>query len=349
MPRIRVYKGKYRTTYTATVRVKGYKSVSATFDSLTEAKYWASQIEAKMRAGRYKDTRSAKKYSFFSALDRYLEEVSSLKSPNSRRRDKDSVKVIKKFFNPDLSMADVTPEKIAEFRNMRLKEVAPSTVVKEMVLLSHLFKTASVEWGIPVDNPVKKVKKPSIENERIVFLSDAEIKRLLETCKKSRSKKLYPYILLLLHTAMRPGEAAGLKWSQVDFEKKGIMLEKTKNKMPRWIPLTDRVLKELRKMRDEIEDTEWVFLPSNPSKRIQLIPNQYFKTAWNTVKRKAGLPDLHMHDLRHTAASLLLKAGVDMRVVQEILGHKTLQMVIRYTHVLDSQKREAMEKLDSLL
>ena len=76
MPRIRVYKGKYRTTYTATVRVKGYKSVSATFDSLTEAKYWASQIEAKMRAGRYKDNRSAKKYSFFSALDRYLEEVS---------------------------------------------------------------------------------------------------------------------------------------------------------------------------------------------------------------------------------------------------------------------------------
>ncbi|OCC15312.1 Shufflon-specific DNA recombinase [Dissulfuribacter thermophilus] len=350
MARIRVYKGKFRTTYTATVRIKGYDSVSATFDTKTEAKNWAAQVEAQMRSGRYIDQKTAKKISFAEALDRYFETISSMKSPNSMRRDRDSIKAIKANFNTSLTLADITPEKIANYRNKRLEQVAPSTVLKELVLISHLFNIAATEWGIPIKNPVKKVKKPKVDNARIVFLSESEIQCLLEATRKSSNKKLYPYVLLLLHTAMRPGEAAGLKWDQVNFEEKGILLNKTKNKEPRWIPLTDSAQKVLQDLYDKRNpDCNWVFLPPNPHKRLLLIPSQYFKKSWTTAKKRAGLDHIHIHDLRHTAASHLLKAGVDLRIVQEILGHKTLQMVIRYTHILDSQKREAIEKLDSLL
>ena len=87
MARIREYKGKHRTTYTATVRIKGYDTVSATFDTKTEAKNWATQVEAQMRSGRYVDLRTAKKITFEDALDKYFESVSAFKAPNSRRRD----------------------------------------------------------------------------------------------------------------------------------------------------------------------------------------------------------------------------------------------------------------------
>ena len=153
MARIRVYKGKFRTTYTATVRVKGHNSVSATFDTKTEAKNWAAQIEVQMRSGRYINQKTAKKISFTEALDKYFDTISSMKSPNSIRRDKDSIKAIKANFNTSLSLADVTPEKIANYRNKRLEKVAPSTVLKELVVISHLFNIAATEWGLHGPRP----------------------------------------------------------------------------------------------------------------------------------------------------------------------------------------------------
>lgn len=102
MARIRVYKGKYRTTYTATVRIKGYDSVSATFDTKTEAKNWAAQIEADMRSGRYNNMKSAKKNTLDEALTRYFNSISSMKAPNTLVRDEKSIKAIKKHLNCSL-------------------------------------------------------------------------------------------------------------------------------------------------------------------------------------------------------------------------------------------------------
>ncbi len=349
MARIRTYKGKYRTTYTATVRVKGYPSISRTFDTKTEAKIWAAEVEAEMRRGRYKDFTMAEKLTLEMALEKYFSSISSLKAERTSVRDKFSINAIKKNFDITLTLNEITPKKVAAYRDRRLKAVTPSTLQKELALLSHLFNVANKEWGIPLDNPVSQIKKPLINNSRAIFLTEHQVKKLLDAAKKSRNVKLFPYLTLLLHTAMRPGEAAGLKWNQVFFKDKGVLLTSTKNHSGRWIPLTNTPLEMLYKLHEsEAPRNEWVFLPVNPSKRLLLAPANLFRGAWKNARRRAGLEHVHLHDLRHTAASHLLKAGVDIRVVQEILGHKTLQMVIRYTHLIDSQKREALDKLDSL-
>jgi len=191
-----------------------------------------------------------------------LNQFQPLKHQIAGAGTEESIKAIKAYFDYSLTLADITPEKLASYRNERLKQVSPSTIVKELALISHLFNVAASEWGLPVENPVRKIKRPRVDNTRFIFLSESEIQRLLEATRKSRNKKLYPYILLLLHSAMRPGEAAGLRWDQVSFDKKGVLLKKTKNREMRWIPLTDttlNMLKQLHSQRDS--DNEWVFLP----------------------------------------------------------------------------------------
>jgi len=158
MARIRVYKGKYRTTYTATVRIKGYDSVSATFDTKTEAKNWAAQIEAEMRSGRYNNMKSAKKITLDEALSRYFNSITSMKAPNTLMRDEKSIKAIRKHLDCSLSLADITTEKIAHYRDRRLKDVSPSTVMKELALLSHLFKPHSA-WSQRPERPSARMRK----------------------------------------------------------------------------------------------------------------------------------------------------------------------------------------------
>ena len=91
--------------------------------------------------------------------------------------------------------------------------------------------------------------------------------------------------------------------------------------------------------------TGHVFVVPSAKRTIQA---EYFRAAWRTVRKNIGLPNLHLHDLRHTAASHLLAAGVDLRTLADILGHRTMAMVMRYTHLLVGQKREAIEKLSGL-
>jgi integrase len=119
----------------------------------------------------------------------------------------------------------------------------------------------------------------------------------------------------------------------------------------RYVPLTEVAEKVLRSIRPTDAGNEtFVFLPpSSPLLEKALTrPNLYFRRSFNTVRTKAGLEDVHLHDLRHTAASHLLMAGVDLRTLAEILGHKTLQMVLRYTHLLNDHKLKAVDRINSL-
>lgn len=119
----------------------------------------------------------------------------------------------------------------------------------------------------------------------------------------------------------------------------------------RYVPLTEMAENVLRSIRpvDAGKDL-YVFLPpsSLKSKQILDVPCHHFKRSFGTVRAKAGLEDVHLHDLRHTAASHLIMAGVDIRTLAEILGHKTMQMVHRYTHLLNAHKLKAVDLINSL-
>ena len=350
MARIQTRKGKSRTTFTATVRIKGFSPVARTFDTKGEAKNWAATIESEMRMGRYQDVRPVERLSFSEVIERYLEQVSTKKRPNSEIRDRISAKAILDGFGRDLSLIDINAQRLAVYRDGRLKSVSPSTIQKEFALLSHLFNIARREWGLSVNNPVLEVTRPKVSNNRTRFLTKEEAQKLLDVAQTSQNKKLYPYLLLMMHSGMRPSEAAGLKWDDVDLDARLVKLKITKTVM-RYVPLTEVAEKVLRSIRPTDAGNEtFVFLPqSSPLLEKALTrPNLYFRRSFNTVRTKAGLEDVHLHDLRHTAASHLLMAGVDLRTLAEILGHKTLQMVLRYTHFLNDHKLKAVDRINSL-
>lgn len=350
MARIQPRKGKTRTTYTASIRIKGQPFISRTFDTKGEAKSWAADVERQMRMGRYQDARPAENITFVDALSKYLERVSTTKRPNSESRDRISAKALVTGFGKEISFAAVTPQRLAEYRDERLQSVSPSTIQKEFALISHLFNIARKEWGLPVKNPVPEVRRPKVQNNRTRFLTTEEAQRLLNAAKASRNKNLYSYLLLLMHTGMRPSEAAGLQWGDVNLDQRLVKLQVTKTDM-RYVPLTEKAEDVLRSLRPKkVQKDDFIFLPKKDkvSQKVLDIPCNHFKRSFGTARKNAGLDDLHLHDLRHTAASHLLMAGVDIRTLAEILGHKTMQMVQRYTHLLNDHKLKAVNRINGL-
>lgn len=346
MARILTRKGKRKTTYTATVRIKGYESVSRTFDTKGEAKVWAAEVETEMNGRRFKDPRRANQ-TLEEALTRYIETVTTKKANTTQERERRLAKVLKLHLGSDTLIPDISPSVVASFRDKRLSNVSSYAVRLELALLSHLFKKAIKEWELPLENPVDTIERPKVPKGRIIFLKEDEAKKILDSCRASRNKMLYPYVLVLLHSAMRPSEAAGLRWSQIDMSSRSLTLYVTKTE-PRTVPLTKAVISALKEIKDVNKENGFVFFKEEgKSQQARNIPSSRFRPAFDKARERAGLPALHMHDLRHTAASHMLMAGTDIRTLAAILGHSTLQMVLRYTHLLDEHKLNAVDRINS--
>lgn len=347
MAYIRTVKRKKGTIYKAEVRIQGRDPLYQTFDRLSDAQRWAEDTEKTLRSGGYVGDSPPDDMAFGKALDRYELEISSKKRPNTRAREITSANKLRKSF-AGLSLKEITPALVAAFRDTRLKTVGPSTIQKDLALLSHLYTIARTEWALEVNNPVASIRKPTLPDGRLRLLSKDEARHLLEICKNSRNEKLYHYVQLLLHSGMRPSEGAGLIWRQVDIDARIIDLTITKTK-PRRVPLTIKSIEILLDiMPGQCDKNLPVFLPKNISSTIQRRPNLFFRRAFDNAVKKAQIKDFHMHDLRHTAASHLLMAGADLRTLAEILGHSTMQMVQRYTHLLDDHKLRTIDRIERL-
>jgi integrase len=258
-----------------------------------------------------------------------------------------------------LTLAQVTPDKVASYRDKRLKEASPHSVRIEMALLSHLFNTARKEWAIfGLENPVSIVKKPKIPEGRCPMLTNEQIERLLSECKESRSEYLYPFCLLQLHTGCRSSEQRGLRWSQVNLEEGFISLigEDVKNHRRRSIPLTPAaidVLKYLLKMARGLNNH---FMPDGfvfPARGKANKPRD-MHMAFDRAVRRAGLDNLpgagklRIHDLRHLCGSYLIMRGSDLKTVQEVLGHRDITTTQRYLHIVNEHKKKAIAKISNL-
>lgn len=347
MARIETRKRKRGTVYIATVRLKGHPTLTQTFERKADAQAWATDKEAEIRRGRVIESGTVGTISLDEAMSRYLATVTPTKKPNTQSRDHISAVPLRRHLGRFL-LRDIRPSVVAEYRDLRLNLVSPSTLQKELALLSHLFTTVNREWELPIENPVTKIRKPALPEGRLRLLNQDEAQRLLEACRKSKNPKLYAYVLTLMHTGMRPSEAAGLKWKQVDFERRIVDLQVTKT-VRRSVPLTDTAIQALQEISpEERNENERVFLPGNISDHIRQRPNLYFRRAFDNALKRSKITDFNMHDLRHTAASHLLMAGVDLRTLAEILGHRSMQMVQRYTHLLDDHKLKAIDRIKNL-
>ena len=352
MARIVKRKTKRGVSYQATIRRKGFDTVTRTFDTKGEALAWASATEQDMKDQRYNSPRRAMGITLNQALTKYLSTISEKKAVNTQMLEKSASQRLLERIGAETPLGSISPQIVAKYRDARLQEVTAYPVRHELSLLSHLFSKAKKEWGLPVENPVTNIERPAPPRGRTRFLTDSEASKLLESCRKSRNYKFYYYILTLLHTGMRSSEAAGLRWTQIDLDKRVIFLPTTKNNDPRWVPLTKELTLELHKLKEisNGKKEELVFLNDDQlnNERSKARPGLKFRESFNAAKKRAGLLDIHMHDLRHTAASHLIMSGVDIRTLADILGHRTLQMVQRYTHLLHDHKLAAIDKIGLL-
>ncbi|MEW8436915.1 MAG: site-specific integrase [Candidatus Thiodiazotropha taylori] len=330
------------------VRLKGFPPQTATFRRLTDAKKWAQDTESAIREGRYFKTAEAKKHTLAELIDRYIRDTIPNK-PKQAINQKQQLTWWKDQIG-DFSLVEVTPSKITECRDKLLSGItkqgnkrSPSTVNRYMAALSHAFSIAVNEWEWLEESPMRKVKKAKEPRGRVRFLSDdeqdqngenieGERSRLLKACKKSRNEYLYPVVVLALSTGMRKGEIMNLTWDDIDLNLGRITLNETKNDERRVVPLVGLslgLLKEYAKVRRI--DTPLLF----PGKNRKDEPMD-LRAPWLAALKEAGIKDFRFHDLRHSAASYLAMNGASMAEIAEVLGHKTLQMVKRYSHLSEA-------------
>lgn len=217
-------------------------------------------------------------------------------------------------------------------------DLKPATVEKIRAVLGRSFELGR-QWGVPgaERNPVRGVKIPKFDNKRSLYLSVGDAERLLCTAERSSQPQLKPLIQLALLTGARKSELFRAEWQHVDLERRSWLIPMSKTGKARHVPLSQSAVDVL---------TSLPRLPGCPFVLPNLATGTRFrdvKKAWDTVRREACLPDLRIHDLRHSAASFMINAGVDLYAVGRVLGHADHQSTMRYSHLANDTLLAAVE------
>ena len=312
------------------IRRKGCVAISKSFVAKEDAAKWAREQERRLDRGELSDQGSASCL-VAKLLDRYEKEVSPRKRSGS---DTFHLRQIGRHPIAKLSIPELSSEAVARFREDRLKCVAPSTVRKEMALLGQVLKHAHAEWGVPMDvNPVALVRKPPSSKGRERRISEDELQALETAFAKCRNAIVRDAFRFALSTGLRRGEILVLQWKHVNLEKSIAFLPITKNGESRSVPLAPAATDTLRRLQS-LTKGEKVF---------PITPNA-LRLAWERVKRRAGIKDLHFHDLRHEAISRFFEMGLSIPEVSLISGHKDARMLFRYTHLKATDLAQKMWK-----
>jgi integrase len=218
----------------------------------------------------------------------------------------------------------------------------PATVNRHLATIKHMF-TKAVEWDMVEEDTLKRVRRVKLleeNNRRLRYLSTEDCQNLVKAC----TQHLRPIVITALNTGMRKSEILNLEWEKnIDLRHGFILLTRTKNGERREIPINETLKDTLQGLVRRL-DSPYVFFVPNSGKSYVDIRDSFARAC-----RKAVIKDFHFHDLRHTFASHLVMAGIDITTVKELLGHKTLTMTLRYAHLAPSHKVNALSVLDKTL
>lgn len=317
------------------IRRSGYPDQNATFKSKTDAKRWATTTEAAILEGRHFVSQKSKRHTLADAIDRYLDDnlpkLSRSEQANRTRHLKYWNKHLGKMTLAQLCN-DAEPirelkKQLSKANTIRGTIRSPATVNRYHASLSKLFTTA-MRWGWASANPMQLVEKAQEPAGRERYLSDDELEQLLRATAESKDPYLDTAVKLALTTGGRYSEVMGLSWSDLSFERQSVTFRNTKNKESRTVPLVEpawsccTTLHQARRT-----DTDLLFAWSKPDQPKDI------RRGWDNALAAAGIENFTFHDLRHTCASYLAMNGATPSELAAVLGHRTLQMVKRYSHV----------------
>ena len=268
-----------------------------------------------------------------------------------------------------LKLKDLSPMHVRSFYHEKLDSGLSSATVRKMhSILRKALKQAILDGLIP-RNVCEAVKPPKVERKEITPLDREQAKALLEAASGDRLETLY---VLAVHTGMREGELLGLKWEDVDLERGVLRLRhalvreggktalgdlKTA-KSRRSIRLTyaaaDALRSHLERQLEEIERMDSLYQPGGlvfaTMTGTLINPSNLRNRSFKPLLKRAGLPDISFHDLRHTCATLLLSQDTHPKLVQELLGHATIAMTLdTYSHFLPSMGDQTVRAMEAAL
>jgi integrase len=293
-------------------------------------------------------------------LDRYFKDIAShtLKPKTLETYEY----LLRMHIKPGLGFIKLTslrPDQIQNLYSQKLESGLSSRTVQFIHSILHKALRQALKWGLVYRNVADLVEPPAVNKKTPLTLSPSQVKLLLNAV---RSDRMFPILALAIGCGLREGEVLGLHYEDIDWDAqtihvqhavqyligKGLVITQPKTDTSRrTIHIPDFAYQALKDHRDSQDRNQGlVFITANgtPYSPRNLI--RYFKQSLV----KAELPEIRFHDLRHTAATLLLTAGVHPKIVQEMLGHSQINLTLdTYSHVLPSMQQEASQKMDSIL
>jgi len=322
-----------------------------------DAKSALAEIDLAKKRETYIDPNSAPTFQDYS--DRYLETVSVHKE--SHEREKRLMKNLRVHFASS-RLSKIKRSQVIEYRKVRVKRVKQSTVNREISLLRHMFNVA-IDDGLLALNPARGGPglKAFKEQRRMRYLEMEEIEMLLKCIDlrivqnssdklKSNAKKFWQFlgtaVVVALHSGMRKGEILSLRWDQVNWEKRHILLTDTKNSEPRRVPIDKMLLHELAEQRQRVNKSELVFPSFDRDGNVVSLKD--VKGAFGRVLKDASITNFRFHDLRHTFASHYMMSGGNLYTLAKILGHKDIKMTQRYADLSPDFMDRERERMDTI-
>jgi integrase len=316
-------------------QVRRYRAEWTQDDAERELATALLQAEPKKPKGSITLTAAAERYLGLKARKRTIAE------------DRRALKHLKAAFGEATLLTDITADRISTYKARRLatartiggaeRPLSAAAVNRPLALLRHLLRLAHDEWGV-LDR-VPKIRTEKEPQGRLRWLTRVEATNLLAAGRKSRNKALPDLVEFCMFTGVRRGEALALTWDRVDRPRGVVRVELTKSGRRREVPLSSNA--------DGVLARRWT--PDATGSVFGSRNWNAFRSAWEAALATARLEGFRFHDLRHTFASWLVQRGRTLKEVQEALGHQTITMTMRYSHLAPDHLRAAVAVLDGVL
>ena len=334
-------KGKRATTYQVIVRRKGWPTETRTFKRKTDAQKWARNVERNMDQGEFASESVARSTTLSELVGQYLAspEVGDLSPVEQRKRPAQLNWWVEKLGDPTLDRILDGRLILRALEDLRKGGRSGATTNRYLAAIRKCL-AYGVRHRLIFKNPARGLGSAK-ELKRVRRLTPAERKRLLVACERSKEPRLYPLTLLALASGGRQGELLALTWGDLDFERARVQFTNTKNGDSRGVGISPEVLQVLRErllrhvsglvFADETGRSTWP------------------RDAWDKAVSEAKLKDFRFHDTRHDYASRLAESGATLAELAEALGHRTLAMVKRYSHLTEGHVADVTRRASEAL